>query len=90
MLIAHFAPKPFSTTTYAEAVRRLDKAGAGAPAGRLHHAAYGDADGLRIVDVFDTQENFDAFGSTLVPILKDLGVDVGAPLIEHVHNVIKG
>ena len=34
-LIVHFAPKGMNDKKYAEVLRRLDAAGAGAPAGRL-------------------------------------------------------
>ena len=70
--------------------RRLTAAGAGAPPGRLHHTCYGDPSALRVVDVFDTQANFESFGKTLVPILQELGVDVGQPEITPVHNIIRG
>jgi hypothetical protein len=33
-------------------------------------------------------EDFQAFGQTLMPILKELGVDPGQPDVQPVHNVI--
>lgn len=87
-LIIHFTPKGMDETKYADVLRRLQAAGAGAPAGRLHHACYGDRQALRVTDVFDTQANFDAFGKVLVPILADVGVDVGRPEAMEVHNII--
>ena len=89
-LIVHFTPKGMNDKKYAEILRRLESAGAGAPPGRLHHACYGDPGALRVVDVFDTQANFEAFGKTLVPILQAMGVDVGQPDITPIHNIIRG
>ena len=40
-------------------------------------------------DVWDSQESFDAFGQTLMPIMTDLGVDPGEPQIAEVHNIIE-
>jgi len=89
-LIIHFTPAGMTDSKYAEILRRLQAAGAGAPAGRLHHTCYGDKAALRVTDVFDTKENFDAFGKVLVPILGEMGVDVGRPDVHEVHNIIRG
>lgn len=89
-LIIHFTPKGMNDQKYAEVLRRLQTAGAGAPVGRLHHASYGDKQALRVTDVFDTRENFEAFGKVLVPILGELGIDVGRPDAIEVHNIIRG
>jgi hypothetical protein len=89
-LIIHFTPKGMDDKKYAEILRRLEAAGAGAPRGRLHHSCYGDKKALRVTDVFDTPANFEAFGEVLVPILSELGVDVGQPDAIEVHNIIRG
>jgi hypothetical protein len=89
-IIVHFAPKGMDDKKYAEVLRRLEAAGAGAPPGRLHHACYGDRNALRVTDVYDTPQSFDAFGRTLVPILGQLGIDVGQPEVIEVHNIIRG
>jgi len=89
-LIVHFSPIGMNDSKYAEIMRRLNAAGAAAPPGRLHHTCYGAADALQVVDVFDTQANFEAFGKTLVPILQSVGVDVGKPEVREVHNIVRG
>jgi hypothetical protein len=89
-LIVHFTPRGMTETKYAEILRRLDAAGAGAPPGRLHHTCYGPKSALVVVDVYDTPANFEAFGKTLVPILESVGVDVGKPEVTDVHNIIRG
>jgi hypothetical protein len=45
---------------------------------------------LRVFDVWDSQESFEKFGQTLMPILQQLGVDPGNPEVFPVHNIIKG
>ena len=89
-LIVHFEPKNLNATTYAELMRRLDAAGASAPRGRIHHASYGPPEALRVVDIWDTAENFKAFGATLMPLLATLGVTVPEPVIMPVNNVVRG
>ena len=89
-LIIHFQTKNMTEDTYTEVIRRLDAAGAGAPRGRLHHTCYGAAP-LRVVDVFDTKDNFEAFGKTLLPILQQLGVEfAGPPAVDEVKHIIRG
>lgn len=47
MLIVHFTPKGMNDAKYAEVMRHLDRGGASAPPGRLHHACYGSKDALQ-------------------------------------------
>jgi hypothetical protein len=86
----YFTPGSFTPARYDEAIARLEAAGAAAPPGRLYHVAL-ETDGLiQVFDVWESQELFEAFGATLVPILTELGVDPGAPQVSPVHNVIVG
>ncbi len=88
-LIVHFDAKGMDENKYAEILRRLEKAGAGAPPGRLHHACYGAKNQLVVVDIYDTGASFEAFGRTLIPILTELGVEA-IPQVQEVHNIIRG
>ena len=48
------------------------------------------ADGkLRVSEVWDSQEKFEAFGQRLMPILAEVGVDPGTPEILQVYNTIE-
>jgi hypothetical protein len=86
----YFTPASFTPARYDDTIKRLEAAGAGAPAGRLFHFAI-EADGLiQVFDVWDSQESFEAFGATLVPIMTELGVDPGEPQVSPIHNIIKG
>ena len=89
-LIVHFSPKNMDQDKYAEVLRRLDAAGAGSPPGRLHHTSYGSKDALRVTDIYDMPQNFEAFGKVLVPILGSLGIELGRPEVVEIHNVIRG
>jgi len=83
-------PASLNAAQYNEIIGRLDAAGAGKPAGRLHHACFGTGDKLRVFDLWESQQDFDAFGATLMPIVQQVGVDLGQPVAEQVHNVIPG
>ena len=86
----YFTPNGFSSSTYDEAVKRLEDAGAGSPAGRLYHVAMETDGQIQVFDVWDSQESFDAFGETLIPIMAELGADPGQPMVSKVHNIIPG
>ena len=88
-LAFYFAPTtPMSARQYNDCVKRLQKAGAGHPAGRVYHACFGSAENLAVFDVWTSQAAFDAFGQTLMPIMQQIGVDPGQPSVMPVHNVI--
>ena len=89
-IVMRFAPQGMSAAKYDEIIKRLEAAGAGAPAGRLYHICFGDKENLRVSDIWDSMENFEKFGQTLTPIMQDLGVDTGQPEIIEVHNIIEG
>jgi hypothetical protein len=42
-----------------------------------------------VYDVWNSQDEFEAFGETLIPIMKEQGVDVGQPDVMPVHNIIQ-
>jgi hypothetical protein len=86
----YFTPSSFTPARYDEAIKRLEEAGAGAPPGRLHHVALESDGQIQVFDVWDSEESFQAFGATLVPIMGELGVDPGQPQVSPVHNMIKG
>jgi hypothetical protein len=86
----YFTSNSFTPARYDDAIKRLEEAGAAAPPGRLYHVAM-ETDGLiQVFDVWESEESFQAFGETLVPIMTDLGADPGQPQVSPVHNLIKG
>ena len=86
----HFNPDSMSAAQYMDCIARLDAAGAGNPQGRSYHIAYGTPDHLQVFDIWESAEDFERFGQTLVPILSALGVDPGTPDVEEIVNIIEG
>ena len=83
-----FTPSSMTAEQYDEVIRQLETAGVGSPAGRRYHVCFGTGARLRVLDVWDSQEAFNAFGQTLMPILQQVGLDPGQPEIAEVHNEI--
>jgi hypothetical protein len=84
-----FSPSAMSAEQYNEATKRLEEAGAGTPAGRVYHVCFGPSDRLQVFDLWDSEENFDAFSRTLLPILDELGINSGEPEMFDVHNIMR-
>ena len=88
-IVVQFEVSGMSSDKYDEALRRLEAAGAGAPSGRLYHVSYGAPDNLQVVDVFDSPQSLEAFGRTLEPILRELGI-TAVPRVEPAYRIIAG
>ena len=85
-----FTPGPDVTRErYDEAIRRLEEGGEWKPDGLELHVAFGSDGSLRVSEIWDSQEQFDAFGKHLRPILEEVGIDLTAePEILDVYNVV--
>ena len=86
----YFNPASMNGAQYDEVIKRLEGAGSGKPAGRLYHTCFGSGDKLQVFDIWESQQAFDKFGETLMPILQEVGLDPGQPMVEPVHNLIAG
>jgi len=86
----YFPSKSFSPEQYDDGISRLEAAGAGSPPGRSYHCAFSAGPNVHVFDVWDSQEAFEKFGETLMPILGELGADPGEPMVAEIHNVIIG
>ena len=86
----YFTPNSFTPAQYDEAIQRLEAAGAANPPGRLYHVALEINGQISVYDTWESMEQFEAFGKTLLPILSELGVDAGQPMVMPAHNVIEG
>ena len=86
----YFVHEGFTPEKYSRAIKQLESAGAGTPKGRTYHVALESNGEIQVFDVWESQEDFDAFGSTLIPILTELGISLKDPMVATVHNVIVG
>jgi hypothetical protein len=86
----YFVHEGFTPEKYESAIKQLEAAGAGAPKGRTFHVALEANGEVQVFDIWESQEDFDAFGPALMPILTELGVGLKEPMVAKVHNVITG
>jgi hypothetical protein len=88
-LLVRFTPASITTEQYDESVRRLEKSGDWLPEGLELHVAFEAGGKFRVSEIWDSQEQFDAFGKRLMPILEDIGIDPGAPELLEIHNITR-
>ena len=86
----YFIHEGFTPEKYNTAIKQLEAAGGGSPKGRTYHVALESDGAIQVFDIWESQEDFDAFGPVLMPILAELGVGLKEPMVAHVHNVIEG
>ena len=88
-VLVRFTPASATTEQYDETIRRLEKSGDWLPEGLELHVAFEAGGKFRVSEIWDSQAQFDAFGSRLMPILEDVGIDPGAPEMLEIHNIIR-
>ena len=60
------------------------------PDGLEYHVAFTSGGSFRVSEVWDSKEQFEAFGQRLMPILTEGGVELsGPPELIEIHNIIK-
>jgi len=89
-IVIKFKHEGFTETKYREVIKQLQAAGHGNPKGRSYHVCYGDKNEVDILDVWESMEDFEAFGKTLIPMLTAQGVKLGQPDIQNIFGIIKG
>lgn len=72
-------PDPQTRDKYEASFRRLDELDALHPAGRRSHVSWIIGEQMHVLDVWDSQEELDAFFHTLAPILEEFGMELAGP-----------
>jgi hypothetical protein len=89
-MLARFAPaSPTTAQQYDDVTGRLEAEGNWPPDGLEYHCAFLVDGNVRVSEIWDSREQFDAFGQRLMPLLADAGIDPGQPEILEVYNVVK-
>ena len=89
-ILIRFAPtSPTTTEQYDETIRRLQDAGDFPPDGMEYHVCFLSDGKLRVSEIWDSQEQLDAFGERLMPLLAEVGIDPGTPEVLEIHNIIR-
>ena len=90
-ILVRYAPVPSSTIEqYDEVMLRLREAGEMPADGFDYHVAFLSDDQLLVSEVWDSQEQLEAFGKRITPLLADVTLEhSGHPELFEVHNIIR-
>jgi hypothetical protein len=88
-ILIRFAPASMTASQYDETVSKLESSGDFPPDGMEYHVCFGDDGSLRVSEIWDSQEQLDAFGQRLMPVLSEVGIDPGEPEVMAIHNIVK-
>jgi hypothetical protein len=90
-ILVRFIGAPGMTAEkYDATLPTIEASGEFPPDGLEYHVAFSSDDSFRVSEIWDSREQFEAFGQRLMPILTANGVELaGPPEIVEVHNIIK-
>ena len=89
-IVVRFHPTNLTIARYEDVVRREKDTGKFPPDGRDYHICFGTDGDLHVSEIWDSQEQLQAYGELLMPILTDAGIQFsGEPEVFEVHNIIK-
>jgi hypothetical protein len=90
-IVVRYHPKNVTIAQYEDVLQREQAADFKFPPdGRDYHICFGTDGDLHVSEIWDSKEQFQAYGDVLMPILADIGVQfAGEPEVFEVHNVIK-
>lgn len=88
-ILVFFDIKGMSAGQYDQVVAGVQKSGLPPiPAGQLFHAAFVTPDGIKVIDIWESAEQFQAFGNTLMPVLQAAGVTPPPPTVYRLYNYL--
>jgi len=90
-IVVRYAPVPASTVEqYDEVMRRLQESGEMPADGFDYHVAFLSQGQLLVSEVWDSQEQLEAFAMRVMPLLADVALEhSGQPEIFEVHSIIR-
>ena len=88
-LVIRFSPPSLTAEQYDTVVQRMYDEGILPADGLDYELCFGEPGHLKVSQVWDSQEQMDAFGAKLMPILNEFGIEPGQPEVLEVHNIIK-
>jgi hypothetical protein len=83
--IADFSQANMKPEDYFNVLKELEAKGQGAPSGRMYHVSYQTDAGIQVIDVWESEAQFKAFGEVLMPILASKGIEAN-PTIYPLYN----
>ncbi len=88
-IVVRFAPSGTTAEQYDEVFRRMSESN-WPPDGLDYHVAFGPSRDLRVSEIWDSREKWEAFLEHLMPAVSEAGIDTSSePEVFEVHNTVK-
>ena len=87
-ICVHLVPVSMNAGQYEQAVKMVAETAGDAPAGRLYHVCFGDADKLQVIDIWRSQAEWDDFSPLVAKASEQFGAEVASIDIKPVQNII--
>jgi hypothetical protein len=88
-IVVRFHPSNLTAAKYDESHPKIEEAGFPAE-GLDYHVCFGSDDNLAVSEIWDSREQFEAWGEKLMPVLTEAGIEFsGEPEVFEVHNLVK-
>ena len=88
-VLVRFTPTSLTSEKYDESVRRARAEIGFPPEGLEYHVCFGSEGNLRVSEIWDSPEQFRAFGERLMPLLSEVGIEPGEPEMLEIHNIVR-
>jgi hypothetical protein len=86
-ILMRFSPERMTIDQYEAVNTRLTEAGHWPPDGLEYHVCFGQDGDLKVSEIWSSDEQFEAFGQHLMPILNEVGINFsGPPERLEIHN----
>jgi hypothetical protein len=89
-IVVRYSPRSLTTAKYDETMERLEAEGLWPTDGVDYHICFGSDGNLKVSEIWDSREQFQAFGERLMPVLADAGIEFSSePETFEVHNLYR-
>jgi hypothetical protein len=86
MIAVYVRPESLTIEQYDKARAGLEASGASVE-NRRHHSCFGEDGQLAVFEIWESPEDYEAFGRFLLPVLQEVGITPGSQDIMSVVNL---
>ena len=88
-IVVRYKPANLTKEKYDESNRKIEEAGLDwLPDGLDYHICFGDDGDLKVSEIWDSREQWEAFGEQLMPLLNEVGIEFsGEPDVFEAHSL---
>jgi hypothetical protein len=88
-IVVRFHPANLTAEEYDATNSKVEEVGF-PPEGLDYHVCFGSPGNLTVSEIWDSREQFEAFGEKLMPVLAEAGIEFSAePDVFEVHDIVK-